>query len=107
LNQISDRLRDSSFGRKILDRWSWFQYLPIAVKVRWGGYAALGTVVLIAGIWQLSRMAGPDIPDTTALKAEQIRQQASVPPPEATPDVPPQHTGPEPKAVKGGGMPRD
>lgn len=106
MNQISERLRDSAAGRKILDRWSWFQYLPLAVKVRWGGYAALGAVALVVGLWQLSRL-GTEVPDTTALRAEQIRQQASAPPPEATPDVPPQHTGPEPQAVRGGGMPRD
>lgn len=106
MSQLADRLRDSSTGRAALDRWSRFQYVPRATKVRYGTYIGVGSVVLVFGVWRLATLGGSSVDDATLQKAQQIQQQAAVePPPAVVTSTDPGYTGPEPKTVRGGGMP--
>ncbi len=105
MNQLVDRLRDSSAGRSLLDRWSRFSYLPRTKKIRYSVYAALSVIVLIGGVWRLATLGGPPVDDSTARRAEQIRQQAAVePPPPVETSQDAGYTGPAPQSVKGGGL---
>lgn len=105
MSQLEDRLLDSSMGRAALDHWSRINALPRAVKIRYGAYAVGGLIVLVGGIWRLSTLGGATPMDATLKKAEQIRQQAAVEPPPPVESSNETYTGPEPKSVKGGGMP--
>lgn len=88
-----------------MDRWSRFIYLPRALQIRYSAYAFVGVIVLVAAIWRLMTLGGAAPEDATLKRAEQIRQQAAVEPPPPVQTSTETYTGPEPKTVRGGGMP--